>query len=75
MERKSDKVRSYVAQHQYRNALAIAKGFRIGISREESEAMTRAYECMVHPGFYRSIGKDLETEIRIGIEVLVRIYG
>ena len=75
MERKSDIVRRLVAGKDYRKALAIAKGFRIGISREDNAMMTRAYECMLHPGFYRSIGKDIGAEIEKGIEVIKRLYG
>ncbi len=75
MQRKSDRVRSLVATGEYRPALRIAKGFRLGISREDSDQMTRGYECMVYPGFYRQLGFDEDEEARKGIEVLVRLYG
>lgn len=75
MLRKSDMVRQYVASGEYRKALRIAKEFRLGISKEDSEAMKRGYECLVHTAFYRSIGVDTDASVQKGIEVLVRIYG
>lgn len=75
MERKSDKVRRLVENREYKSALCIAKDFRIGITKEESDAMTLAYECMVHERFYKSLGYNLEEKIKTGVEVLTRIYG
>lgn len=75
MERKSDIVRSLVAKGEFRPALKIAKGFRLGISMDDSDQMTRGYECMVHPGFYRQLGFDEADEISKGIQVILRLYG
>lgn len=75
MERKSDKVRRLVESKDYKSALCIAKDFKLGITKEESKAMTLAYECMVHERFYKSLGYNLEEKIKSGIEVLTRIYG
>lgn len=43
MERKSDKVRRLVADGDFKGALRIAKDFRLGITKEQSSTMTRAY--------------------------------
>ena len=75
MERKSCKVRRLVSEERYKEALAIAKDFRIGISNMQRQQMTRAYESIVHPRFYRSIGTDVDRAIREGIDVLKSIYG
>lgn len=75
MERKSDMVRRFVAQGDYRKALSIAKGFRIGITPEQRSGMTLAYECMVHPGFYSSIETNLQQVINEGVSVLTELYG
>lgn len=76
MERKSDAVRRLVAEGEFRAALRIAKDFKLGITKADSEAMRRGYECMVtSPEFYRSIGYDVDECARRGIEVLVRLYG
>lgn len=75
MERKSDTVRCLTAAGDYKAALRIAKGFRIGINNDQRSAMTRAYECMVHPDFYQSIGVDLTQAIDQGVSVLVSLYG
>lgn len=75
MERKSDKVRRLVSSGQYKEALCIAKDFRLGITKAESSAMTLAYECMVHGRFYEQLGYDLKQKIAEGIETLKRLYG
>lgn len=75
MVRKSDIVRELVKQKNYRKALAIAKKFVLGISREEQQKMVRAHECMVNPRFYEQLGIDPEEAIRSGIAVLTHIYG
>lgn len=76
MVKKSDKVRAAVAAGNFKKALRIAKDFRIGISKEDLDAMKRGYECMAtSPEFYKSIGFDVSECIEKGIEVLIRIYG
>lgn len=75
MIRKSDMVRSLVAEHQYKKALRIVKDFRLGITAEQSLRMKKAYECMVHERFYLSLDEDTEARIAEGIETLVGIYG
>ena len=74
-EKKSDVVRRLVREQDDRSALRIVKGFRLGISRDDLDAMRLAYECMVNPGFYRQLGRDPAAEIKRGIGVLVRLYG
>lgn len=74
-EKKSDVVRRLVREQDYRSALRIVKGFRLGISRDDLDAMRLAYECMVNPGFYRQLGRDPAAEIKRGVGVLVRLYG
>lgn len=75
MKRKSDVVRELVAEGNYKKALSIAKGFKIGFTKEEQATMTRAHECMVHPGFYRQLGIDEEQAIADGIELIKKVYG
>ena len=74
-EKKTDTVRRLVREHEYRSALRIGKGFRLGISRDDLDAMRLAYECMVNPGFYRQLGRDPAAEVKRGVGVLVRLYG
>ncbi len=72
--RKTDIVREAVAAGDMKKALSIAKDFRLGISKEQRSMMARAYECMVHPGFYTSIGTDLSQAIQEGISILTALY-
>ena len=74
MIRKSDLVREYVKQGNYKKALQIAKDFRLGITKEQSNEMKLAYECIVHERFYQAIVKVPES-IEAGIETLLKLYG
>lgn len=75
MIRKTDIVRAAVAAGDWKKALRIAKDFRIGITAEQRSGMCRAYECMVHPEFYRQIGTDIPGAIQIGKETVSQLYG
>lgn len=75
MKTKSDMVRELVAKGDYKKALSIAKGFKIGFSKTERDLMTRAHECMVHPGFYSQLGFDEAKIIDDGIEFVKSVYG
>ena len=74
-EKKSDVVRRLVRERDYRSALRIAKEFRLGISKEDRDAMRLAYECMVSTEFYRQLDQDPKAGIECGVSVLVRLYG
>lgn len=73
--KKSRMVREAVARKDYKKALQIAKDFRIGITGEQRKKMALAYECMVHPEFYQSIGRDIEQAKAEGIREVVKLYG
>lgn len=75
MKKKSDIVRELVAAQNYKKALSIAKGFKIGFTKEEQSTLTRAHECLVYPGFYKQLGIDEAATIEAGISLLVRVYG
>ena len=74
-EKKTDIVRRLLSDGNYKKALSIVKGFRLGITREESAKMTRAYECMVRPDFYGQIVKNPSDTIGEGIRILRSLYG
>ena len=75
MVKKTDVVREAVANGDFKKALKIAKGFRLNITKEQRDAMTRAYECIVHPEFYRQIGTNIQSEIEKGKEIVISLYG
>lgn len=70
MIKKSDIVREAVRQQDWKKALQIAKDFRIGVTQEQGDKMARAYECIVHPDFYRQIGVDIPDAIEQGKAVV-----
>ena len=53
--KQTDIVREAVKAGEWKKALRIAKDFRINVTKEQRDAMARAYECMVHPEFYRQL--------------------
>ena len=59
----------------FKEALRIAKDFRINITKEQRSTMARAYECIVHPDFYRQIGTDIPAAINEGVELVKKLYG
>lgn len=75
MERKSDAVRRLVAAGDFKAALRIAKDFRRGITKEDSDSMKRGYECLLYPDFYSQIGVDPRQTALKGVETVQRLYG
>lgn len=37
--------------------------------------MSMAYECIMYPDFYKSLGHDIGSEIEAGTAVLLHFYG
>ena len=73
--KKTDAVKEAVASGEMKKALRIAKSFRINVTAEQRDAMSRAYECIVHPEFYRQIGVDIQSAIEKGVSVVTALYG
>ena len=73
MIKKSDIVREAVQEQDWKKALQIAKDFHIGVTQEQRSKMARAYECIVHPDFYRQIGVDIPEAIEQG-KAIVKEY-
>ncbi len=68
--KKTELVVEAVKNGDYKKALRIAKGFRIGVTQEQRDKMSIAYECMIYPDFYRQIGVSIDRAINKGIEVV-----
>lgn len=75
MTKKTDIVREAIKAGDMKKALRIAKDFRINVTKEQREKMSRAYECMVHPDFYKQIGTDVMGAINTGKQTLTLLYG
>ncbi len=73
--KQSDIVREAVKAGEWKKALRIAKDFKINVTKAQRDAMSRAYECMIHPEFYRQIGTDIPRTIAKGKEVVSCLYG
>lgn len=75
MTKKTDIVKKAIEAGDFKKALRIAKDFRINVTKEQREKMARAYECIVHPEFYKQIGVDIMDSINIGKQTLALIIG
>ena len=75
MTKKTDIVKAAIRSGDLKKALKIAKDFRINVTAEQREKMSRAYECMVHPEFYKQIGTNVIESIEIGTQTLTLLYG
>lgn len=73
MIKKSDIVREAVQEQDWKKALQIAKDFHIGVTQEQRIKMARAYECIVHPDFYKQIVVDILEAIERG-KAIVKEY-
>ena len=68
-----DELKKYAAQNDWRAAMRIAAKFpRLGA---EKAAITRAWEAMNRPDFYRQIGRNPDDLIDAGIAALRQKYG
>lgn len=73
MRTKISEVRAAVAANDWRKALSIAAKFpQLG---EHKKAIVTAHECLVHPGFYRQLGKDEAALIEAGKAAMCERYG
>ena len=73
--KQSDIVREAGKAGEWKKALRSAKDFRINVTKAQREAMSRAYECMIHPEFYKQIGTDIPGAIAKGKEIVSCLYG
>lgn len=72
---KTAQVLKYMEAGDYRQALKIARTFRIGVPREDQKLLARAYESYGNGYFYAQMKFDPEECKRQGIELLHRMYG
>ena len=63
MERPTERVRAALRSGDLKSALALAKGFKLGLTREERAQLGRGWECLVRPDFYEQLGRDPQSEI------------
>ena len=75
MKKKTEIVKEAIKAGDFKKALKLAKDFRINVTKEQREAMARAYECIVHPEFYRQIGIDIAKSVESAKKTLVLLYG
>lgn len=72
MLKKTEQVKQLINAGDLKGALAIAKTFKLGLSKDEVATINRGYECLVRPAFYKQMGKNIEECVaaaRVIVEV------
>lgn len=72
---KTDVAKNLTLQGKYKEALKIVKGFKLGYTKQDTDILTRGYECMIRPEFYRSLGKNPQECIDQAVELLKQKLG
>ena len=72
MERKIDLLRAAIAARDVRGALRIAA--RFPVLGEAREVVTRGWEALARPDFYRQIGRDPDALVAAGWAAVVARY-
>lgn len=75
MQTKSDKVREMLKDGQFKEALAIVKTFKLGLSKQQRELLSRAHESQWNPAFYIKLGHNPEALFNQATELMLQIYG
>lgn len=58
MKTKAQQARELFNTGDHKGALRLAKGFKLGLTKDEQKTLGTGYECMVNPSFYQQLGKD-----------------
>jgi hypothetical protein len=71
-EKKIDTLRRFMAAEDWENALRLAARFQdLG---GERVPITRGWEALKRPSFYRALGQDPDAHVRAAVEALRRRY-
>ena len=74
METKTSQAVRLFQSGEKKKALAIAKTWRLGLTKPERDSLVLAYECMVHPEFYQMLGTDIEKAIEEGCALFTQKF-
>jgi hypothetical protein len=71
-ETKTAKAVRLMKEGKTQEALSIAKGFRLGLTKPLQVKIARAHECMIHPEFYEQLGYNPPEVVKEGVEVFYK---
>ena len=67
--------KEYISNGKWKEALSIARKFRLGFSKEEQDKICIAFESLSgHNEFYRSLGIDTDKCLIEAVEILSSKY-
>jgi len=74
VKRKIDIVKELISKKEYKKALKIIKTFRVGLTKDEKDQITRGYECYNNHVFYEQLGFNKDEEISKSIEIITNKF-
>jgi len=69
MVSKTEQARKDYKSGNFKALLKVTKDWRIGITKDERTQMSRGYECLIRPEFFKMIGKDPVVEIQKAVAI------
>jgi hypothetical protein len=62
-------------QGRTKEALKLFSGFKLGVTPQQSKKLKTAYECTVHPDFYRQLGVEIDLAVAEAVEMCHLLFG
>lgn len=74
MESITSQIQQLVKDKNYKKALSMVSKFRNCYNGADIKLIKSAYEMMVYPEFYKAMKLNLEKEIQLGVDELIKYY-
>ncbi len=71
---KTDQMVGLLKSGNTKDALRIAKTFRLGLSPEQKKILITGYECQIYPYIYSQLGKDTKACVKQAVSLLKALY-
>lgn len=71
---KSQQARDAFKTGDVKNALKIASTFKIGVTRKQKAILSRGYEVLVNPSFYKQLGYVPEECVANASTLFVELF-
>lgn len=66
---KTQQAKDLLKSGDFKGCLKIMSGFRLGLSKQESDILKTGYECIVHPRMYQQLKIDTESAVRAAVSL------
>ena len=66
-------LKDFLKKDDIKNALKIAKTFKLSLNKEQLDILTRAFEMYSNKSFYEQLGFNFEEQLKLAKEILANI--